>query len=560
MTWRYRATFCFLILSFLIVVARLFYWQVVKASELSLLGANQYGKIVKLQPARGQIYTSDGFPIVANKLAYTVFANPKIVKDKKLISTVLAPILKTEEASISALLSLDRFWVALGPAVDAKTKFEIENLKLPGIGFDQSYSRLYPEASTAAHLLGFVGENDAGADVGYFGLEGFYDRLLRGKEGLASIIQDALGRPILAKLESANQKTIDGDSITLSINRAIQYVAQQRLEKAVENYGASGGMVAIMDPKTGQMLAMAVVPSFDPQKYGKYTEDLYKNPFITDTYEPGSTIKPLVMAAAIDDGLVTAETKCNICGGPLQVYDYTIRTWNDKYTKDVNMIDTIIYSDNIGMVFVGQKLGLDRMLSHFEKFGIGSTTGIDLQGEVAPGIKEKKDWYPIDLATASFGQGISITPMGLLDAFASIANGGLRMEPHVVAKVTSAEGDTVDIKPKVLGRTMSEKTSKIMTEMLVSAVNKGEAQWARLKGYRIAGKTGTASIPVAGHYDPNQTIASFIGYGPADNPKFVMLVIIDRPKTSIYGAETAAPVFFSIAKDILTYYGISPTE
>ncbi len=560
MTWRYRATFCFLIFSFVIVIARLFYWQVVKASELSLLGANQYGKIVKLQPVRGQIYTSDGFPIVANRLAYIVFANPKIVKDKVVVAKVLAPILKTEEASISALLSLDRFWVALGVPVDVEIKQQVESLNLPGIGFEQSYSRFYPEASTAAHLLGFVGKNDAGADVGYFGLEGFYDRLLRGKEGLASIIQDALGRPILAKLESANQKTIDGDSITLSINRAIQYTAQQKLEEAVENYGASGGMVAIMDPKTGQMLAMAAVPSFDPQKFGQYTEALYKNPFITDTYEPGSTIKPLVMAAAMDDGLVTSETKCNICGGPLQVYDYTIRTWNDKYTKDINMIDTIIHSNNIGMVFVGQKLGLDKMLSHFEKFGIGSTTGIDLQGEVATGLKEKEDWYPIDLATASFGQGISITPMQLLDAFASIANNGIRMEPHVVARVISAEGDTVDIKPKVLGRTMSEKTSKIMTEMLVSAVNKGEAQWARLKGYRIAGKTGTASIPVAGHYDPNQTIASFIGYGPADNPKFVMLVIIDRPKTSIYGAETAAPVFFSIAKDILTYYAISPTE
>lgn len=560
MTWRYRATFIFLISLFIVVISRLFYWQVVKASELSLLGENQYGKIIKLQPQRGQIYTSDGFPIVANRLTYTVYANPKDIGNKNTMALTLTSILKTEEASISGLLNLDKFWVAIPPKVDLKTKQQVEVLKLAGIGFEESYTRLYPEASTAAHLLGFVGKNDAGEDTGYFGLEGYYNRLLRGKEGYASVIQDALGRPIIAKLTSGDEKTIDGDSIVLSIDRAIQYDAEEKLKKAVENYGASGGMVAVMDPKTGQVLAMAATPSFDPEKFQDYSEKEYRNPFINDTYEPGSTFKPLIMSAALDDGLITPETKCNICDKPVEIGGYTIKTWNDKYQANINMINTIIHSDNTGMVFVGKKLGLDRMLSHLEKFGIGQTTGIDLQGEVAQPIKEKDSWYEVDLATASFGQGISITPMQLLSAIASIANGGLRMEPHVVSQVQTAEGDSVKIKPKVLGRTMSEKTSKIMTEIMVNAVNKGEAQWARLKGYRIAGKTGTASIPVAGHYDPNQTIASFVGYAPADNPKFVMLVIINRPTTSIYGADTAAPVFFSIAKDILTYYGISPTE
>jgi len=560
MTWRYRATFFLLISCFLIVIARLFYWQVVKASELSLLGASQYGKAIKLQPARGQIYTSDGFPIVANRLSYTVYANPKEIKNKKETSLVLASLNKSDAASISALLNLDKFWVALTPKVDLKTKQQAEELKLPGIGFEESYTRLYPEASTAAHLLGFVGKNDAGDDTGYFGLEGYYNRLLRGKEGFASIIQDALGRPIIAKLTSGDEKTIDGDSIVLSIDRSIQFSAEEKIKAAVEAYGASGGMVAIMDPKTGQVLAMVATPSFDPQKFQNYSESVYKNPIITNTYEPGSTIKPLIMSSAMDDNLVTPETKCDKCAGPVEIGGYTLKTWNDKYTPNINMIDTIIHSDNTGMVFVSQKLGLDRMLDHLNKFGIGSATGIDLQGESAPGLKDKNKWYEVDLATASFGQGISITPIELLDAFSSIANNGLRMEPHVVSQVQTAEGDSVKIEPKVLGRTMSEKTSRVMTEILVNAVNKGEAQWARLKGYRIAGKTGTASIPIAGHYDPNKTIASFIGYAPADNPKFVMLVIIDKPTTSIYGAETAAPVFFSIAKDILTYYGISPTE
>ncbi|MEX2007635.1 MAG: penicillin-binding protein 2 [Candidatus Levyibacteriota bacterium] len=559
MTWRYRFTFILLIFAFFIVILRLFYWQVVKASELARFGEIQYGKVVKLQPARGQIYTSDGFPIVANRLAYTVFVNPKVVADKKIIALTLAPILKTETASISALLDLDRFWVILGANVDEKTKEEVEKLNLPGVGLEQSYSRFYPEASTAAHLLGFVGKNDAGDSIGYFGLEGFYERLLRGKEGLASVIQDALGRPILAKLDGA-EKTIDGDSVILSIDRAIQYAAEEKLKDAVERYGASGGMVAVMNPKTGQILAMSATPSFDPQKFQDYTEKDFRNPIISDAYEPGSTFKPLIMSSALDEGVVTPETKCNACAGPVSIGGYTLKTWNDKYNPNINMIDTIMRSDNTGMVFVGQKLGLDRMLSHLKKFGIGETTGIDLQGEVATPIKDKDSWYEVDLATASFGQGISITPIQLLAAVGSIANGGMRMEPHVVSEVHTAEGDKIKIPPKEVTRTIQEKTAKVMTEIMVNAVNKGEAQWARLKGYRIAGKTGTASIPVAGHYDPNQTIASFIGFAPADDPKFVMLVIIDRPTTSIYGADTAAPVFFSIARDILTYYNIPPTE
>jgi cell division protein FtsI/penicillin-binding protein 2 len=223
------------------------------------------------------------------------------------------------------------------------------------------------------------------------------------------------------------------------------------------------------------------------------------------------------------------------------------------------MLEVIQHSDNTGMVFVAQKLGIDRMLSYLNKFGIGDTTGIDLQGEVSPVLKPSNQWYAVDLATAGFGQGISVTPIELLDALGAIANQGRRMEPHVISAVESPDGSLTKIQPKVLDTPISEETAQVMTEIMVNAVNKGEASWARLKGYRIAGKTGTASIPVAGHYDPNQTIASFIGFAPADDPKFVMLVILDRPTVSIYGAETAAPIFFDIAKDILSYYGIAPS-
>ena len=212
------------------------------------------------------------------------------------------------------------------------------------------------------------------------------------------------------------------------------------------------------------------------------------------------------------------------------------------------------------MVYVAQRLGLKRMLQYIDSYGIGQMTGIDLQGEMSPSIRPPEDWGDIELATASFGQGISVTPIELLTAFASLANDGKRMEPHVVAKVETPDGQTIPIRPKVVAQTVSPRTTKVMREILVNAVNNGEAKFAAPKGYRIAGKTGTAQIPIEGHYDPTKTIASFIGYAPADDPKFVMLIVYDRPSTSIYGAETAAPTFFSIAKKLLTYYGIPPTE
>ena len=265
------------------------------------------------------------------------------------------------------------------------------------------------------------------------------------------------------------------------------------------------------------------------------------------------------MVSALDAGLIKADTRCDICAEPVQIGEYAIKTWNGKYKENQTMIETIQNSDNTGMVFVGRKLGLDLMLSYFDKFGIGETTGVDLQGEVAATIRARDEWYPIDAATATFGQGITVTPIELITAFTAIANNGKRMEPHVVAAIETPDGEKISLPPKVLSNPISEKSAKIMTEMMVNAVDKGEAKWAKPKGYRIAGKTGTAQIAVEGHYDPDKTIASFIGFAPADDPKFLMLVVYDRP-TPIYGSETAAPTFFRVAKNILLHYGIQPKE
>ncbi|MEK9178159.1 MAG: penicillin-binding protein 2, partial [Patescibacteria group bacterium] len=344
----------------------------------------------------------------------------------------------------------------------------------------------------------------------------------------------------------------------LSIDRPVQYLVERRLKDAVERYGARRGMIGIMDPKTGEIISLAVYPTFDPKKYFEYSEDLYKNPFISNTYEPGSTFKPIVMSSALNERIVTPQTRCPVCTGPVSVGGYSLHTWNDKYYPNSTMTEVIQHSDNTGMTFVAQSLGLEKMLSYLDKFGIGKLSGVDLQGEVSPNIKTGDQWYAVDLATAGFGQGISITPIELLTAFSAIANNGSMMEPHVVKAVVE-NGKEIKIKPKVLGKPISKTSAKVMTEMLVNAVNKGEASYARLKDYRIAGKTGTASIPVAGKYDPSKTIASFMGFAPSDDPKFLMLVIFDQPTNAIYGAETAAPVFFNIARDLISYYKIPPS-
>lgn len=559
MTWRYRFIFLAFTFGFLLISLKLFYWQGFKSAQLSALGESQYGQNIKLKPTRGEIRTSDGFPLAANKITYLVFANPKEVKEKEKTVSLLAPLLEEDPASISAKLSLNRYWIALKTRINGETKNKIEKLVLPGIGFDDQTVRFYPEASIGAKLLGFVGKDDNGDDKGYFGLEGFYDRQLRGKEGIATQIHDALGHPILAKLNPSSGE-VNGRSVTLHIDRVLQFALENELKNGIEEYGAKGGMAAMIDPKTGGVLAMASFPSFDPRSYYEYSDTDFRNAFITDTYEPGSTFKPLVMAAAINEGLVKPTTKCSICSGPVEIGGYEIRTWNNKYQPNLTMTEVIQHSDNTGMVFVAKKLGLDRMLNYIKSYGMGQSTNIDLQGEVVPSIRPRDAWYPIDLATSSFGQGISVTPIELLTAFTALANKGKRMEPHVVASVETPDGQTIPIQPKVLNRPISEETAKIMTEILVNAVDKGEAKFAKPKGYRIAGKTGTAQIPVAGHYDPNLTIASFVGYAPADNPKFVMLVVVDRPSKSIYGAETAAPIFFRIAKKALIYYNIAPTE
>lgn len=543
---------------FLLLVIRLFYWQVVNAEDLKEYGLSQSTESLDVPASRGQILASDGFALATNKISYLVYANPRLVSDKDTYAHKLSGLLDIDQATISALLSQKLFWVRLESGLSDVQKKAIDNLHLDGIGFEQQQERFYPEASMAAQLIGFVGKDTYGNQQGYFGLEGYYNDQLEGRSGSLYVIKDALGNPVINDIRQ--EKKIDGRNLVLTINRTIQYDTQTALEQGVVKYGGESGTAIVMDPQTGKVLAMAQVPNFDPQTYYKFPGESYVNQAISDLYEPGSTFKVLVMSAAIDLGLVKPDTQCNICAGPVPIDSYKIETWDNKYFPNTTMTDVIQHSDNTGMVFVGRKLGVDNLVSYLKNYGIDEPTGIDLQGEVSGTMRPKDQWGAIDLATASFGQGISVTPIQLLTAVSAIANGGNLMKPYVVNKIITDDGKEIDIKPQVKRRVIKESTSQIMTWMMVNAVENGESKWTKIDGYKIAGKTGTAQIPVAGHYDPTNTNASFVGFFPADKPRFAILVIVNKPKTSIYGSETAAPIFFQIAQDLINEYNIPPSQ
>ena len=577
-----RFIFLFRFFSFLIlaIIIRLFYWQVVKARELRSLARSQHFSETIVRPNRGKIIAADNFPLVFNQPRYALFAyTPNLeISHSDLANLLLEkldfqlddPELATQPAKLTQAIHAlkDKFqatllqrlerqkWVPLARDLSLTEKEVIEQAQLKGLSFQETFKRYYPEASMSAHLLGFVGRDKLGRPKGFYGLEGYYDQELRGSEGVIQQENDAFGRPLLTgSFNSVLGK--DGRDLKLFLDRSLQFQIEQGLRRGLEIYGAKSGEVVVMDPYTGGILAMTSLPSYDPAKYWLYDTSLYKNPVIANTYEPGSTFKILVMAAALQEKVVKPEDRCDICGAPVKIGKYTIRTWDNKYQQDRTPEEILVHSDNVGMVWVERRLGGQKLLEYLKKFGFGQKTGIDLQEEIAAPLK--KHWSEIDYATASFGQGIAVTSIQMVRAIAAIANGGNLVEPHVVAQVIG-DGAVKQIRPKIIRRVIDESTAKTLTQMMVASAEHGEAKWTALKEYKVAGKTGTAQIPVAGHYDPEKTIASFIGFAPADHPRFVMLVKLREPQSSPWGSETAAPLWFYLAKKILLHLNVPPSQ
>jgi len=533
------------------------HWQIIESDKLGSAADLQSTRTLKIPARRGQILSSDGSYIVANKRAYLLYAEPKKLKNKEAVEKILSETLNIPISSISAKLQDDsRLWVPLAHKIGSLEKEILERKKLPGLGFEEEDMRYYPESSMAAHLLGFVGSDVNGDDKGYFGIEGYYNRQLEGRAGILRQETDARGLPILLG-KSKRVEPENGRDLILNLDKSIQFIVEEKLKEGLEKYQAKGGWVVVMEPKTGAILAMASYPSYDPANFQNFDSTFYKNPVVAESYEPGSTFKSLIMASAINENKVKPQTEFTE-DGPLQIGGYTIKTWNNEYSGKTTATGILERSSNVGMVKVGELLGKERLLEYIKNFGVGAYSNIDLEDEEVPDIRPTDKWYDIDYATATFGQGIALTAIQMLKAVGALANDGKMMEPHVVKAIINPDGKKIEIEPKVDKRLFSPETAHILSEMLVSAVDNGEARFAKPKGYRIAGKTGTAQIPIAGHYDSEKTIASFVGYAPASNPRFVMLTTLKEPSSSPWGSETAAPLFFTIAREIFKYYGIPP--
>lgn len=557
--WRFSAAFFALCILFTLVILRLFYWQVISYGRLSQEASNQHYFKLNLPAKRGEIFDYDNSPLVVNKTAYLVYAEPKKITDPAKFAHEIAPILGTEEQDVKDRISQEGIvWATLARKTDEEKVNRLKELNLTGLGFEKEGTRWYPEASLAAQLLGFVASDSNGGDKGYFGIEGYYHRELAGREGYLIQEKDAQGAPILLG-EEERVEPEDGRSLVLYLDKTVQRIIEAKLDKGIQKYGAKEGTVVVLDPKTGGILGMAANPSYDPAHFLEYPKELYRNPVVGSEYEPGSTFKVLVMSATLNENAVKPDTKFEE-SGPVQIGEYTIKTWNEQYHGTQTMTEILQYSSNVGMVFVGSKLGKDKFVNYIDAFGFGKRTTIDLEDEVAPQLRKSTQWREIDLATASFGQGIAVTPIQMVTAVAALANDGRLMEPHVVRKIIDPKGKVIDTAPKLVRKVVAPTAARTITEMMVHAVDFGEAKWAKPKGYRIAGKTGTAQIPVAGHYDSEKTIASFVGFTPADTPKFVMLVTLREPTSSPWGSETAAPLFFDIARELFVYYGIAPTN
>ncbi len=581
---------------FLGIVARLFYWQVIHGSVLQAQAENQYTRTFALQAQRGKILTSDGYVLVGNAPMYRLFAQPYVMTDDPAaVSRQLAPLLidppeekvtiATDAAEVSTpsaktpaqilaeqeqqvkeieenvtkkLSDKNTKWVALKQRVDETAKQKIEEMKIHGLGFEKYFVRDYPEASMAAQVVGFVGKDADGNDQGYFGLEGSLDRELRGYANQKTFWKDALGFHLLFENDDEVDQ-FDGRNVTLTFRRDVQHVVEDMLKKGIERYGASAGEVIVMEPKTGKILAMASYPNYDPRKFYLFPPEYYKNPSVSSSYEPGSTFKVLTVAAGVDAGVITEDTQCTNCDSAREIAQYTIKTWNNEYHPNIAIKDALAKSDNVAMIFVAELLGKEKFVDYVKKFGIGETTDIELQEESA--LPLRKDWKPIDLATSSFGQGIATTGMQMVRAVGAIANGGVMMRPTIVEKVIDpAKNTEVEVQPVVEREVISPESAQKVTAMMVYAAASGEAKWTRSLTHTVAGKTGTAQIPIDGHYDETKTMASFIGFAPPENPKFVMLVKLRETQSSQWASETAAPLWYQIADKLYLLLNIPPDK
>ena len=545
-----------------LIAGQLVRWQVIERAELLLdmVPGRSYPQTVPSH--RGLVLDRNRNLLALNNYDYTIEAAPNMIDkdDDAETANKLAAVLGQPVEDLLAAIEGDALYALVARRVPREVGKQVMALDLGGIFCRSVATRVYPEHTLAAHTLGFVAGDKVEGTKGYYGVEGFYDKTLKGTAGLRDERWDPW-LPVSFADRRAHNWTIpqDGRTLILTIDRMIQYLIEKELRSAVERYGAESGSIVVMDPQTGALLAVASYPTYDPNRFGQTASDLFVDPVVGVQYEPGSTFKVVTMAAALDAGAVQP-TDVYHDVGYIEVGGRILKNWDERAYGPVSMTDIMVHSLNTGIAHVSTVLGADRFYQYMNRFGFGHKTGVDLEGEVVGSMRQPGDpeWHESDLGTNSFGQGLAVTPLQMVVAVGAVANRGVMMRPRVVDALIQ-DGGLIYAKRVSAGQVIGADAAQMITEMMVEVVEQG-TPLAQVEGYRIAGKTGTAQTPVVGGYDPNLTIASFIGFAPVEDPKFVALVKLDKPTTSPWGTSTAAPTFANVARILFTQLEIPPDE
>jgi len=546
-----------LLCGFGVVLFRLVTLQVLQASELSVKADRQHQKTVSLEGARGSIVDRHGKILAMNVEVPSVFGVPNTVESPLKTARQLSQILHVRTDELERKLRQDRSFVWLARKLDPEQGRRLDRLSLDGVGVVMEGRRFYPKGSLLAHVLGFSGMDGEGLE----GIEHRYESYLHGEKRMMVLQRDALGRTVFPKGMTERSPT-PGHSLTLTIDEVIQYIAERELENAVGRARAKSGTMIVLDPKTGAVLAMAVSPRFDPNAVSALSPDRWRNRALTDAYEPGSTMKTMMAAAAIEERVIKPNTMVFGEHGRMTVANTVIH--DHERLGWVSFAQVIQKSSNIGAAKTGMALGEQRLYRYLQAFGFGQRTEIDLPGEGAGLFRNPKDWGRRSVASISMGQEIGVTPLQMASAVAAIANGGVLMKPYVVSEIRDADGNILrQVPPQVKRRVISPETARSVTKILEGVVTDGTGTKAAIPGFQVAGKTGTAQKidPRTGAYSATRVVASFVGYVPADMPQLAMLVVIDEPQgEASSGGSVAAPVFSRVGEQVLSYLGVPSNE
>ncbi len=542
----------------LVLFGRVAYLQTAGSSSLRELALRQQVEAVEVRSSRGRILDRKGRELATNVLRDSVYAVPHAIQDPEAFARTVAPVLRLPPREITQRLRRGKHFVWLARQVPPEVASRLRALRLDAqVGFELEPQRTYPAGALAAHVLGFAGIDSQGLA----GVELHYDQLLRGKPGRLLRVRDALGREILEGRQVLQQPQ-DGMDLVLTVDRLVQHVAERELERTVTQYQAKAGAVVVMDVHTGELLALGSVPRYDPNRYWDFPEDSWRNRAIAEALEPGSTLKLAVLAVGMEAGVVSPTTRF-VCPGLLRVPGgHTIRDAHGQAHGLIDLTDILRFSCNVGAAQVGARLGAQRLYRALKRFGFGTPTGVDLPGESAGILRPLSSWSATDPYVVGIGQGVAATPLQVARFVAALANGGRLVQPHVTAAARGPEGRLRRLAPATpVTRVLSREVATALLTMMEHVVTDGTGAAASVKGYRVAGKTGTAEKPSpTGGYEPSRYVASFVGVAPADQPKVVVLVLVDEPRGAYYGGVVAAPAFARIVAQTLWALGIPPSE